>query len=78
MNGITADRISFSAAWTPQDNEVTVVRDVHAGISGPFGSYPATSRAEAAQVLFANGYLTCGDWKIARSGDHWVSLTHMG
>ena len=32
--------VTFKAAYTSADREVTVVRNVHAGISGPFGDYP--------------------------------------
>jgi hypothetical protein len=69
--------VTYQAAWTPQDQEVTVVRDVYAGISGPFGSYPAANREEAAAALFGAGYLVDGSWKVSSLGDHWVPLAPM-
>lgn len=73
----TAPQVTYTAAWSPEDNEVTVVRDIRAGICGPIGEYPATSRVEAAEALFAAGYLVDGDWTVSRLGDHWVTLTPM-
>lgn len=64
----------FTAVWVPYKNEVTLLRDVYAGICGPAGSREANSREEAAQILFELGFLTGDDWKI-RLGAHWVSLT---
>lgn len=41
---MTTQKVTFSAAWTPATADVTVVRDIHAGISGPYSEYPAATR----------------------------------
>ena len=77
MPNTTADRVTYQAAFSPEDGTVTLIRDVRAGICGPWGEFPATSREEAAAALFAAGYLVAGVWDVASSGDHWVTLTAM-
>jgi hypothetical protein len=72
-----AETVTYQAAWSPEEGVVTVVRDIYAGICGPFGDYPAASREEAAAVLFAAGYLVAGVWDEASSGSHWIPLTQM-
>lgn len=61
----------FSAGWS--NGEVTVIRDVHAGISGPFGDYPAADLEEAEKVLRANGYALSGPWSEHANG-HFAPL----
>lgn len=66
------------AAWNPEEGEVTVIRSRWAGISGPAGSYPATSLTEAAQALFAAGYLVSDAWEQGRyNGTCWTRITPM-
>ncbi len=70
-------RVKYSAAWSPDECEVTVVRDVYAGVSGPHGDHPAASTAEADAVLFAAGYLRTDDWALTGSGSYWCRLSIM-
>lgn len=69
--------VKYQAAWSPTDAEVTVTRDVHAGVCGPAGTYPAATLAEAEAALFAAGYLPADTWQAPRydGGAHWVLLT---
>ena len=69
--------VRYEAAWTPDEQSVTVVRSVHAGISGPFGDYPATSREDAVVALRQAGYLVVGPWVVSSLGDHWTDLAHV-
>jgi hypothetical protein len=71
----TAGTVTYQAAFSPDEQTVTVVRDVWAGVCGPAGDYPAADRVEAAAVLFAAGYLVAGAWTVSSIGDHWVALT---
>lgn len=68
---------TYQAAWNPTEGTVTAIESIPAGISGPCGTYPATSREEAATVLFAAGYLVAGAWTVSGLGDHWIDLTRM-
>ncbi|UFQ16443.1 MULTISPECIES: hypothetical protein [Streptomyces] len=70
--------ITYQAAWTPEDQEVTVIQNIRAGISGPFGDWPAATRDEAVRVLAEQGYHLAGPWTETRSGDHWVDLVYIG
>ncbi|MCM1967771.1 hypothetical protein [Streptomyces sp. G1] len=66
--------ITYQAAWTPEDQEVTLIQNIRAGISGPFGDWPAATRDEAVRVLAAQGYLLTADWTLSPRGDHWADL----
>ncbi|EST18063.1 hypothetical protein [Streptomyces roseochromogenus] len=68
---------TFQAAFTPAEQEVTVIRNVRAGISGPYGEYTAGTLEAAEQALFNAGYLVAGPWKSTRNGDQWCDLTPM-
>lgn len=68
--------VRYTACWRPGNDEVTIIRDLYAGISGPIGFRAAHSREEAARMLFEAGFLTGDDWKV-RLGAHWVTLTPM-
>ncbi|MDX3694995.1 hypothetical protein PV726_32580 [Streptomyces europaeiscabiei] len=69
---------TFQAAYTSGDREVTVVRNVHAGISGPFGDYPADDLEGAERALFDAGYLVTSPWgELTVNGDRWCLLTVM-
>lgn len=72
-----ATDVTYSAAWTPSEDRVTVVRDVRAGVCGPFDEFEATSTEDAVKVLRARGYLVTGEWKISSLGDHWAPLTRL-
>jgi hypothetical protein len=70
--------VTFKAAYTSADREVTVVRNVHAGISGPFGDYPAEDQEAAERALFDAGYLIASPWgELTVNGDRWCLLTVM-
>lgn len=60
-----------------ESDTITVVRDIRAGISGPYGPDLKAGSLEAADgALFADGYVRCGDWE--HHGAHWVApLTKM-
>lgn len=73
----TAETVTYEAAWSPEEGTVTLIRNIRAGICGPFGEFPATSREEAAAALLAAGYLVAGVWDEAASGSHWIDLTRM-
>ncbi|MER5441103.1 hypothetical protein [Streptomyces sp. NPDC002790] len=70
--------ISYQAAWNPEEQEVTVIQNVWAGVSGPFGSWPAATRAEAEDVLLRQGYAPAGQWKETRYGGHWADIVWLG
>lgn len=70
----TPGEVRFSAGWS--DGEVTVIRDVRAGISGPFGEYPAADLAEAEAVLRAEGYALAGPWTEHTNG-HFAPLVRV-
>ncbi|MGA5822199.1 hypothetical protein ACPC54_30570 [Kitasatospora sp. NPDC094028] len=54
--------IRYSAAFTPAEHEVTILRDVRGGVSGPFGDHPATTLADAENVLNGLGYAPATEW----------------
>lgn len=67
---------TYQAAFNSEDNEVVVVRDVHAGISGPYGEFAADSLEAAERVLFNEGYLVSSPWgETTANGDRWCTLT---
>jgi N12 class adenine-specific DNA methylase/cell pole-organizing protein PopZ len=66
--------ITYWAAWFPADKEVTVIRDVRAGVSGPHGTYPAASLADATRALAGAGYRILGDWVRDVKGNHACGL----
>lgn len=69
---------TYQAAFTPDSQEVTVIRDVRAGISGPYGEYPADTIEAAERALFDAGYLVTGPWgEPTSNGDRWCSITPM-
>ncbi|MFJ2244832.1 hypothetical protein [Streptomyces sp. NPDC087862] len=70
-------KISYQAAWSPEDQEVTVIQNIRAGVSGPFGDYPAATLDEAVRVLFENGYHPVGEWEETRFGEHWADLVYV-
>ena len=73
----TTRKDKYSAAWSPSEATVTLIRDIPAGICGPAGDWPAASRTEAGDVLFAAGYLVSGTWEETAAGDHCVTLSPM-
>lgn len=69
---------TYQAAFTPAEQEVTVIRDVRAGISGPYGEYPADTIEAAERALFDAGYLIAGPWgEPTSNGDRWCPITLM-
>jgi len=43
---------------------MTIVRDIKAGISGPYGGDLVADSTDAADTaLFAAGYVRCGEWE---------------
>lgn len=74
---MTTQTVKFSAAWSPDDSEVTIVRDVHAGISGPYGRFKADSLEAAAGGLLKAGYVVTSGWELAQSGSHWATLAQL-
>lgn len=72
-----AGAVTYEAAFSPEDRDVTVIRSIHAGISGPAERLPADSIKAAARALFDAGYLTASQWTESRCGDHWCALSRM-
>ncbi|MFJ5121918.1 hypothetical protein [Kitasatospora sp. NPDC088548] len=73
----------YTAYWDETEQEVTVVQSIPAGVSGPFGIYPATSLDTATDVLFDNGYMVVQDnvisaWSPTANGDQFCRLMYMG
>ncbi|MBC9730717.1 DUF3560 domain-containing protein [Streptomyces sp. TRM68367] len=69
---------TYQAAFTPADREVTVIRDIPAGISGPFGEYPADDLDAAERALWEAGYAVASEWgKETVNGDRWCKLTRI-
>ncbi|MEY9842482.1 hypothetical protein [Streptacidiphilus sp. EB103A] len=62
MSTNTQQDATYNAAFDADAREVTVIRDVRGGISGPVGDYPAATLDEAVRVLFDLGYTPCGPW----------------
>ncbi|MER8103216.1 hypothetical protein [Kitasatospora sp. NPDC094016] len=56
------DGIRYSAAFNPAEHEVTILRDVRGGVSGPFGDHPAATLADAENVLNQLGYAPATEW----------------
>jgi hypothetical protein len=75
MNGIPD--VTYQAAWTPEDQEVTLIRNIRAGISGPFGDWPAATLDEAVRVLAEAGYYPSGQWQETRFGAFWADVVHI-
>lgn len=70
--------ITYQAAFTPDTREVTVIRSIRAGISGPFGEYPADTLGAAERALFDAGYLVSGPWSEPTwNGSRWCGLASM-
>jgi hypothetical protein len=70
--------VTFKAAFNPENHEVTVVRHIHAGISGPFGEYPADDLDAAERALFDAGYLIASPWgELNVNGSRWCLLALM-
>ncbi|UQI44610.1 hypothetical protein M1P56_09755 [Streptomyces sp. HU2014] len=76
VNGI-AD-VTYQAAWSPEEQEVTVIKNVRAGISGPFGDWPAVTQEAASQVLAQEGYHVVGAWVETRTGQRWANIVFIG
>lgn len=55
-------QVSYEAGWNAEDQDVTVIRSIHAGISGPAETFHAETRDEAERKLFNAGYLVSGEW----------------
>lgn len=71
--------VTYQAAFTPAAGEVTVIRDVRAGVSGPHGDFAADTVEAAERALFDAGYLIASPWSEPTSnGDRWCILTRMG
>ncbi|MEV0445317.1 hypothetical protein AB0I84_07370 [Streptomyces spectabilis] len=70
--------ITYQAAWNPDEQEVTVIQNVRAGVSGPFGDWPAATRDDAERTLMEQGYSPAGEWQETRYGGHWVDLVWIG
>lgn len=71
--------VTYQAAFTPDAGEVTVIRDVRAGVSGPHGDFLADTLEAAERALFNAGYLIASPWsEPTGSGDRWCILTRMG
>jgi len=84
---------TYSAAVDPEELEITLIRDIPAGVSGPIGSYNliptpgfdaddeahmAALCAKAAEMLFEAGYLVAGEWQRNRyTRSRYVALTSM-
>lgn len=69
---------TYEAAFDPNDGEVTVIRNIHAGVSGPAGDYPADDLKAAEDALFNAGYLRTSEWgEPTANGARWCSLTSM-
>lgn len=69
---------TYQAAFVLDDGEVTVIRDIHAGVSGPSGSYPANDLKAAEHALFNAGYLVASEWDgPTANGGRWCRLTNM-
>lgn len=78
MAATAQPKIRYQAAFNPEDGEVVVIRDIHAGISGPYGEFTADSLEAAERVLFSAGYLISSSWGAATvNGDRWCTLTPM-
>lgn len=70
--------VTYQAAFNSEENEVTVVRSVRAGISGPFGDYPAGDLDAAERALFDAGYLVTSPWgELTVNGSRWCTLSLM-
>jgi|tagenome__1003787_1003787.scaffolds.fasta_scaffold20461015_4 hypothetical protein len=79
MNSATGQAdVTFKAAFNAENREVTVVRHMHAGISGPFGDYPADDLDAAERALFDAGYLIASTWgELNVNGSRWCLLALM-
>lgn len=70
--------VTYKAAFNVEECEVTVVRDVRAGVSGPFGDFPADDLQAAERALFDAGYLVASPWgELTVTGSRWCTLTLM-
>jgi hypothetical protein len=71
-------RETYQAAFNPGEQEVTAIRNIRAGISGPCGEYPAETLEDAERALFDAGYLITSPWgDPTGNGSRWCSLTRM-
>lgn len=81
MNAITDtshNDITFKAAFNAENSEVTVIRSIRLGISGPFGDYPAGDLEVAERALFDAGYLIASHWgELNVNGSRWCTLTRL-
>lgn len=69
---------TYQAAFTAADREVTVIRNVPAGISGPFGDFPADDLDAAERALWEAGYTVTTPWgEETVNGDRWCKLTRI-
>ncbi|PVC80590.1 hypothetical protein DBP19_36240 [Streptomyces sp. CS090A] len=70
--------VTYEAAFTPADEEVTVIRSARAGVSGLSDEFDATNLETAERALFNAGYLLASPWSEPSSnGDRWCTLTRM-
>lgn len=76
---VVEQAVVYDGTWSEDEGVVTVIRTVLAGVSGPHGDYEAASLDEAADALFAAGFLVCGEWKEPEyeCGSWWVPLSRM-
>lgn len=62
-------RVTYTAAYDPNDSELVIIRDVWGGISGPYGEHGGiTSKEEADTKLFNLGYIRTEDWDLVSNG----------
>ncbi|MFD7829384.1 hypothetical protein [Streptomyces sp. MJM8645] len=54
--------LRYSAYFNPVEHEVTIRRDKRSGISDPFDTDPATTLAEAEDVVRGLGYARATEW----------------
>lgn len=67
---------TYSAGWTADDSEVTVMETAPAAVSGPAETFAAATREDAERALFDGGYLVAGEWTEHTNG-WFVDLTRM-
>ncbi|GGX51477.1 hypothetical protein [Streptomyces noursei] len=78
MSGTSQPDVTYQAAFNAENGEVTVVRNIRAGISGPFGEYPVDDLEAAERALFDAGYLVTSPWgELNVGGSRWCRLTLM-
>ena len=70
--------ITYQAAYSAEDQEVTLIQDRRAGVCGPLDDFPAHSLQAAERSLFDAGYLLASPWgERTSNGDRWCRLTPM-